>query len=166
MEDEGRVQTTFRVWAPNAQSVSVIGDFNSWDETKTPMEKIGTGVWEASVPFGLEEYGRYQYCVTCADRHQVHKSDPYAYFFDTRPGTASRYYDIEGYQWHDTSWQHHKEQEPHYENPVNIYEVHLGSWRRYPDGNVFNYDKLAEELVPYVKEMGYTHIEIDRKSVV
>ena len=156
----GKQQTAFRVWAPNAQSVSVIGDFNEWDPMRCPMEKISGGVWEAWVPFALQDYDRYQYCVTGASGQQVQKSDPYARFFDTRPGTSSRFCDIRGYEWHDETWQKRKEEKPHYEQPVNIYEVHLGSWRRYADGNVFSYDKIAEELIPYVKEMGYTHIEV------
>ena len=156
----GRPGMSFRVWAPNAETVSLVGDFNEWDPMRHPMQKISTGVWEIQLPFCLEEYGRYQYCVTTQEGEQLYKSDPYAPFFDTRPGTASRWYDLEGYQWHDAAWQKHKEKEPHYTAPVNIYEVHLGSWRRYADGNIFSYDKLAAELVPYVKEMGYTHIEI------
>jgi len=156
----GKTQTVFRVWAPNAKTVSVVGDFNEWDPMRCPMEKVSAGVWEAWLPFPLKEYERYQFCVTAADSSQVQKSDPYAYFYDTRPGTSSKYYDITGFHWSDTAWQKHKEQQEHYDHPVNIYEMHFGSWRRYQDGNVFSYDKLAEELVPYVKEMGYTHIEI------
>ena len=157
---DGETQTVFRVWAPNARGVSVIGDFNGWDAARCPMTKVSGGVWEAWLPFGLKEFDRYQYSVTEADGRQVQKSDPYGFFFDTRPGTASRYYDLNGFSWTDAAWQQHKEQQQHYDHPVNIYEMHLGSWRRYPDGNVFSYDKLAEELVPYVKDMGYTHIEI------
>ncbi|MDD3228404.1 MAG: 1,4-alpha-glucan branching protein GlgB [Oscillospiraceae bacterium] len=156
----GKEQIVFRLWAPKAQSVSVIGDFNQWDPMRNPMKKVSSGVWKAWLPYSLKDYERYRFYVTGADGKPVQKSDPYAYLFDTRPGTASRVYDISGYQWHDSTWQKHQEKEPHYDHPVNIYEVHLGSWRRYQDGNVFSYDKLAQELVPYVKDMGYTHIEI------
>lgn len=156
----GKPGMAFRVWAPNAASVSLTGDFNEWDPLRNPMEKISSGVWEARLPFVLDEYARYQYHIVTQDGEELHKSDPYAPFYDTRPGTAGRWYDLDGYAWGDAAWQKHKEKAPHYSQPVNVYEVHLGSWRRYADGNVFSYEKLAEELVPYVREMGYTHIEI------
>mgnify|MGYP002802775114 FL=1 len=156
----GKPGMSFRVWAPNAASVSVVGDFNEWDTEKHPMEKVSAGVWELLLPQRLEKFARYQYYIVTEDGQGLYKSDPYAPFFDTRPGTSSRWYDIEGFQWTDGKWQKQKAEHPHYNQPVNIYEVHLGSWRRYADGNVFSYEKMAEELIPYVKDMGYTHIEI------
>lgn len=156
----GKPGMSFRVWAPNAASVSVVGDFNEWDTEKHPMEKVSAGVWELLLPQRLEKFARYQYYIVTEDGQGLYKSDPYAPFFDTRPGTSSRWYDIEGFQWTDDKWQKQKAEHPHYTQPVNIYEVHLGSWRRYADGNVFSYEKMAEELIPYVKDMGYTHIEI------
>ena len=150
----------FRVWAPNAVSVSVVGNFNEWDPEALPMEKISEGVWEAFLPQEFEGYQVYKYCVKGPDGNQVMKSDPYAFHFETRPNNASKYYDIEGFPWTDAPWYRHKAANPHYSNPVNIYEVHAGSWRRYEDGNTFSYGKLADELIPYVKEMGYTHIEL------
>jgi len=149
-----------RVWAPNAEEVSVVGDFNAWEPGVYPMDKISDGVWECFLPFVMQQYEAYKFCVVSADGKQTFKSDPYAYHFETRPGNASKYYDIEGYNWSDTAWMKHKAAQKHYSQPVNIYELHMGSWRRYLDGNVFSYDKLADELVPYVKNMGYTHIEL------
>ncbi len=149
-----------RVWAPNAKAVSITGDFNEWKPDENPLEKISDGVWECYLPFVIQQYQTYKFCVEGADGRQTFKSDPYAYHFETRPGNASKYYDIEGYNWSDDAWMKHKAAKKHYGQPVNIYEVHMGSWRRYADGNVFSYDKLADELVPYVKSMGYTHIEL------
>ena len=149
----------FRVWAPNAAGVSVVGDFNDWQEDATPMTRRADGVWEATVN-GLQEYDAYKYCVQAADGERVLKADPYAYHFETRPATASKIYHLDGYDWQDAAWQQRSREHPIYDQPINIYEVHLGSWRRYPDGQTFDYDKLAQELVPYVVKMGYTHIEL------
>nr|WP_319487411.1 1,4-alpha-glucan branching protein GlgB [uncultured Caproiciproducens sp.] len=149
-----------RVWAPNAEEVSVVGDFNEWKPGAHPMEKISSGVWECYLPFVMKQYQTYKFCVVSADGKQTFKSDPYAFHFETRPGNASKYYDIEGYNWNDTTWMKHKAAKKCYSQPVNIYELHMGSWRKYLDGNVFSYDKLADEIVPYVKNMGYTHIEL------
>ena len=150
-----------RVWAPNAQAVSLVGDFNNWDDEKHPLEKISeNGVWEAILPFELEQYSVYKFCIVGQDGTKVLKSDPYAYHFETRPNNSSIYCDIEGFAWEDDAWFRHKAAKPHYSRPVNIYEVHAGSWRRYADGNVFSYDKLADELIPYLLDMGYTHVEL------
>lgn len=149
-----------RVWAPNAASVSVAGDFNGWDEGQYPMQKISDGVWEAHLPFVFEPYQTYKFCVESNTGAKVFKSDPYAHHFETRPSTASKYYDIEGFPWEDSSWFKKKALKPHYNQPVNIYEIHAGSWRKYDDKNCFSYDKLADELIPYLKDMGYTHVEL------
>ena len=152
---------TCRVWAPNAQAVSLVGDFNNWDDEKHPLEKISeNGVWEAILPFELEQYSVYKFCIVKQDGTKVLKSDPYAYHFETRPNNSSIYCDIEGFAWEDDAWFRHKAAKPHYSRPVNIYEVHAGSWRRYADGNVFSYVKLADELIPYLLDMGYTHVEL------
>ena len=159
--DKDKAGMTCRVWAPNAQAVSLVGDFNEWDETKHPLEKISeNGVWEAYLPFELEQYSVYKFCIIQQDGAKVLKSDPYAYHFETRPNNSSIYCDIEGYEWDDAAWFRHKASKSHYSQPVNIYEVHAGSWRRYADGNVFSYDKLADELIPYLLDMGYTHVEL------
>lgn len=149
-----------RVWAPNARGVSIVGDFNQWDPKVNRMKKISSGVWECWLPFELEQFALYKFCITTPEGKDILKSDPYAFHYEIVPGNASKYYDISGYRWHDAAWSHQKETKPHYNQPVNIYELHLGSWRRYPDGNVFSYDKLADELIPYVQDMGYTHIEL------
>ena len=151
----------FRVWAPNARAVSVVGDFNKWDRKKNPMEKIeNSGVWECFIPQPLMQYDIYKYSVETKDKTIVLKSDPYAFHGETRPDTASKIYDLEGYEWHDGAWFEQKKKSPHYSAPVNIYEVHAGSWRQYLDGNPFSYEKFADELIPYIKEIGYTHIEL------
>ena len=156
---DGCPRMVCRVWAPTAQKVSVVGDFNNWDDAANPMDKISDGVWEAYLD-ELPAFTLYRYCVVSAQGEKMMKSDPYAFHFETRPGNSSRYYDISGYEWTDAAWYRQKAKKPHYDQPVNIYEIHAGSWRKYSDGSVFSYDKLADELIPYVKEMGYTHVEV------
>ena len=156
VSDGGHV---FRVWAPGAAAVSVAGDFNGWDSAAHPMERIAdSGIWECVVS-GLKEFDAYKYSVTSIAGVTVLKSDPYAVHFETRPSNASRVYDLHPYVWRDGDWQRRQREQPAYDRPVNIYEVHLGSWRRYPDGQPFSYEKIGDELIPYVQEMGYTHVE-------
>jgi len=156
---DGCQGTTFRVWAPNALTVSVVGDFNGWDQNANHMHKISEGgVWETWIP-NLGETAIYKYCVETPWFEKILKSDPFAFHTQTRPDNASIIYDYDKYQWKDEAWYKYKMEHNHFESPINIYEVHAGSWRKYADGNTFSYDKLAEELIPYVKEMGYTHIE-------
>ncbi len=149
----------FRVWAPNASAVALTGDFNGWDNTALPMTRVGDDVWECRTD-APGEYDAYKYAVTGADGQTVLKSDPCAYHYETAPANASKVYQPEGYVWHDAAWQRKKAKESVYDRPVNIYEVHAGSWKRHPDGNPYSYRDLAAGLVPYVKEMGYTHIEL------
>ncbi|MBR4049348.1 MAG: 1,4-alpha-glucan branching protein GlgB [Clostridia bacterium] len=149
----------FRVWAPHAVSVSVAGDFNGWNNSANPMYRVdGSDVWEAVIP-DLKVFDTYKYCIRTKDGRELMKCDPYAFHSETRPANASKLYDIEGYKWHDARWMEKRKKEPVYDTPVNIYEVHAGSWKQYEDGNFLSYRALADELVPYVKEMGYTHIE-------
>lgn len=156
----GKQGYTFRVWAPNAQKVAVAGDFNGWDPAGFPMEKItAQGIWQAFIP-DLKEYAAYKYIITDAQGNQLTKTDPYSFHMETRPGTASKIYEVDHYQWNDSKWRKKQETNSPYSSPMNIYEVHLGSWKKYEDGHYFNYEKLAEELIPYVKEMGYTHLEL------
>ncbi len=160
LEVEGQVLTVFRVWAPHAKAVSVTGDFNRWNDGGCPMTQVSAqGIWEAWVP-AVSNFDVYKYLIETQDGKILQKSDPYAYHYETRPANASKFLDIDGYEWHDQDWQDYKEQHPHYNLPVNIYEVHAGSWRKYEDGHPFSYEKLGDELIPYVKEMGYTHIEL------
>ncbi len=150
---------TFRVWAPAARSVSLVGDFNDWDPTDSPMQRLEGGIWECSRQH-LETYMTYKYHIVGQNGQAVDKSDPYAVHQETRPGTASKVYEVGGFTWHDAAWQSQKETWGVYNRPMNIYEVHAGSWRRYADGQPFSYEKLADELIPYVVDMGYTHIEL------
>lgn len=161
MNINGQDGLMFRTWAPNARSVSVVGNFNDWDRTRNWMHRISDGgVWECFIGGLTEPYMIYKYSIETYDGSCVLKSDPYAHHFETRPNTASEYVDIDGYEWHDDEWQQYKKQHESYSNPMNIYELHAGSWRKYKDGNYFSYGKLADDLIPYVKEMGYTHIEL------
>lgn len=149
----------FRVWAPNAQAVSVCGDFNGWDDEENKAERItGGGIWEVTVD-GVKVYDAYKFCIFTSDGRKLLKSDPYGYHMETRPDNATKYYEFGGYEWTDKKWEENKKRTQLYNKPVNIYEVHFGSWKRYEDGNFYSYRKMAEELIPYVKEMGYTHIE-------
>ena len=151
----------FRVWAPDAKSVSVTGDFNDWSVTENPMKplKNSGGVWEAEIK-NIKPYDMYKYCITAADGRTLMKCDPYGFHMETRPGTATKYYEIDDcYEWHDEKWVEGRNGKNIYESPVNIYEIHAGSWKQYDDGNFYSYRALADSLVPYVKKMGYTHIE-------
>ena len=151
----------FRVWAPDAKNVSVTGDFNNWSETENPMKQLKNsgGVWEAEIK-NIKPYDMYKYCITAADGRTLMKCDPYGFHMETRPGTATKYYEIDDcYEWHDEKWVEGRNGKNIYESPVNIYEIHAGSWKQYDDGNFYSYRALADSLVPYIKKMGYTHIE-------
>lgn len=155
----GQDGAVFRVWAPNAAEVSVVGDFNGWDDARDPMERIShSGVFERFVP-GVKMYDCYKYSILTASGKRLLKIDPYAFHFETRPGTASKVFALDGFRWRDGAWMK-RAALPRYREPVNIYEVHLGSWRRHEDGNPLDYRALADELVAYVKDMGYTHVEL------
>ena len=149
----------FRVWAPHAQAVAVMGDFNGWDDGANPMAALEGGVWELFLP-GLQQYDNYKYAVHTRSGKVLAKADPYAFHAETRPGTASKLYDLSGYQWGDGSWLDYRKNNPVYQKPMNIYEVHLGSWRRTGDDQMLSYRDIGRYLVPYVKEMGFTHVEL------
>ena len=149
----------FRVWAPNANSVSIAGEFTGWGENPVKMEKIGYGIWEGFSD-SAKQYDSYKYLIEKPNGDTVYKSDPYGYHTEVRPGTASKVYDLEGYNWKDESYRKEAAKKNILEEPVNIYEVHLGSWKRHADGSFLTFDELSKELVPYVKKMGYTHIEL------
>lgn len=155
-----RTVVAFRTWAPNARSVAVIGEFNHWDYSANRMTRISrNGVWEAYIE-DVENFDNYRYVIedSCGNLHI--KSDPYAFHFETAPNNASKYYKLPDYEWQDAKWRAKEAKKSHYARPMNVYEVNIGSWRKYADGNPFSYEKLAEELIPYVKDMGYTHIEL------
>ena len=150
----------FRVWAPNAASVSVGGSFNEWNFEANMLEKISNeGLWEVFVK-GAKQFDDYKYGIKTKNGKLLYKFDPYAFHSETRPGTNSKIYDVNHYKWNDGEYIKKISDEKPYDKPMNIYELHAGSWRRYADGNTFSYQKLADELIPYITEMGYTHIEL------
>ncbi len=157
--EDGREGYVFRVWAPHARSVSVVGEFNEWDRSQTPMEKIDQSIWEVFIP-GLQRYDVYKFSIEGPDGVLRMKADPYAFHFETRPGTGSKLYDIRGYQWGDGQWQSFCRANPIYGRPLNIYEVHLGSWRKRENGDFIDYRDLARQLAAYVKDMGFNFIEL------
>ena len=152
--------TVFRVWAPNAAAVSVVGDFNAWDRTAAPMTKITEqGIWECVIR-KRKRFDSYKYAVETRDGRVLMKADPYGFHTECPPQTASKYYPLGRYEWQDAEWMTARTKRHHLTEPLNIYEVHAGSWRTYPDGTPFGYRKLADELSDYAAGMGYTHIEL------
>ena len=148
----------FRVWAPNAVSISVVGDFNNWDRMANPMKKIDNGIWEATLT-NLKRYDIYKYSIETKKGKIILKADPYGTHAETRPATASKIFES-NYVWNDAEWMEQKKKRSIYKSPVNIYEVHLNSWRMYSDGSFYNYVHFAEEIIPYLKSLSYTHIEL------
>ena len=158
-EKDGVKGFYFRVWAAHATGVSVIGDFNDWDEKANPMEMIANSeVWEAFVE-GLETYDTYKYCVFGCDGQTHYKADPYGTHMEVNPDTGSKVFEIDDYLWSDKKWQDDKKTKNVYNSPMNIYEVHLNSWKTCTDGKYYSYVRFADTIIPYLKEMGYTHIE-------
>ncbi len=148
----------FRTWAPKAKAVYVTGSFSDWDYYTYPMKRLNDGgIYEIRID-NVSEFDSYKFVIVSQSGETLLKADPYGYHTETRPQDASKVYNLSKYQWKDAKWMA-KRHAP-YTEPVNIYEVHFGSWKRYEDGNNFSYRKMAEELIPYVKEMGYTHIEL------
>ncbi len=159
---DGVTGTHFAVWAPNAQRVSLVGDFNRWDGRRHPMRTLGgTGIWELFVP-GLGPGTVYKYEIKGPQGQLIEKADPHGYYAELRPKSASIVYDIDQYQWGDQAWMEKRAQTDPLEGPISIYEVHLGSWKRVPEENdrFLTYRELAHQLVDYVKQQGYTHIEL------
>jgi 1,4-alpha-glucan branching enzyme len=159
---DGIKGTLFAVWAPCATRVSVVGIFNQWDGRRHQMRRLGSsGVWEIFIP-EINKGEVYKYEIHTPSNEIYIKSDPYAFYSELRPNTASIVYDIDNYQWGDEAWINTRDSSNIFEKPVSIYEVHLGSWKRASEDNnrFLNYREIAKELVKYVKEMGYTHIEI------
>mgnify|MGYP001061400187 FL=1 len=147
----------FRVWAPQARCVALSGDFNEWQ--RWDMRRLEDGTWELTVE-NARQFDGYQYVVTQGDGREVWKSDPYGFHQETRPSTNSKLYDIGDYTWHDEKWRQRREGTHPAEGYVNIYEVHLGSWRRTEDGQVLNYRDMADQLALYVRDMGYNYVEL------
>ena len=149
----------FRLWAPNAARVSVVGDFCGWDAGAYPMARNEHSLWERFIP-GLKQFDAYKYAVTSAQGKTVLKADPYAFHAETRPGTASKLYDLPDYRWGDGAWRAGRASAPVDRSPLNIYEVHLGSWRRRENGDFYDYRSLAHDLADYVAGLGYNCVEL------
>lgn len=153
----------FAVWAPNAKSVSVIGDFNRWDDRRHPMRLlVGAGIWEIFIP-GLCEGELYKFSIRSRyQNYRAVKADPYGFFFEVRPKSASIVHDISRYSWCDKKWMKKRERTNWFESPMSVYEVHLGSWMRCGEegDRMLTYMELASMLIPYVKSMGFTHIQL------
>ncbi|MBR2452713.1 MAG: 1,4-alpha-glucan branching protein GlgB [Clostridia bacterium] len=155
---EGASGYRFAVWAPNAKSVSVVCDKNGWDRSKNPMELLNGGVWCGFVE-GARVGENYKYSIETKRGEIVLKADPFAFSSELRPETASKIADME-YAWGDRKWLDMRGRTAPYDKPMNIYELHFGSWKRKENGEFLTYEEMTEELIPYVKEMGYTHIEL------
>ena len=151
-------EATFRTWAPNAQAIHLVGDFNNWQEGKTPMIRISdSGIWEVVVT-GVSVEQRYKFSIVASNGERILKADPFAFHSETDEKTASIICDLGTYKWGDQTWQ--KAKEDLFDKPVNIYELHLGSWQRGENGEILTYAQIAMRLIPYIKEMHYTHIEL------
>lgn len=172
----GKAFWHFALWAPNARQVSLVGEFNGWDPTRHPMAKQFDGTWELRLPAGLfdissdpqkydyegaqEKLTTYKYAIQTPEGEWQEKADPYAFYAEVRPQMASRLYDLEGYAWGDGPYMAARAGWDPYHSPINIYEMHLGSWRRGEKGELLTYEQIARQLVPYILEMGYTHVEL------
>jgi 1,4-alpha-glucan branching enzyme len=152
----------FAVWAPNADAVSVIGDFNAWDPNAAPLHARGSsGIWEGFVP-GIGQGALYKYSIKPKfSTKRIDKADPFGFAAELRPRTASVVWDLGRYQWRDQEWLDHRDERQALQAPISIYEVHLGSWKRVPDTQGFlTYRDLAQQLAEYCQTMGYTHVEL------
>ncbi|MBS6721418.1 MAG: 1,4-alpha-glucan branching protein GlgB [Clostridiales bacterium] len=162
---DGKKGVFFAVWAPNAQKVSVVGDFNQWDQTANMMERTEPmGIYELFIP-DLGEGEIYKYCVTTKQGNDVLKTDPYAFQMEKRPNNASVVTDISDFKWSDKKWMEHRSKFDVRKDPMFVYEVHPGSWKKHPitdddEDGYYNYRELAVQLADYVKDMGYTHVEL------
>ena len=176
VEEYGERKWQFSVWAPNAKEVFVTGEFCGWEQTAYPMQKQFDGIWELRLPASLftperdpdrfnypqaaERLRSYKYAIHCADDSWHLRADPYGFENELRPNTASLLRDLSGYVWHDQKWMEARASRNPYRSPMNIYEMHLGTWRRGEDGRVLNYAEISDLLVPYMQKMGYTHVEL------
>ena len=157
-EKNGEQGVLFRVWAPNARSVSVVGSFNDWNKTENFMHKNRDGNWELFIK-GIGQGESYKYCIETPWFEKVMKSDPFAFYAENRPDNASRVFDLGAYQWGDGEWQESRRTADSLREPMNIYEIHAGSWKRNEDGSFYTYRQLAEELTDYLCDMHFTHVQ-------
>jgi 1,4-alpha-glucan branching enzyme len=160
---DGEPGVHFAVWAPNADSIAIIGDFNDWSDTKNRMNSSDSGIWTIFIP-GLTEHTVYKLRVFSRSGEWYDKADPYGFGMEQRPKTASVVTDLDRYEWGDAAWIENRASNQEFDRPISIYEAHLGSWKKMPDKEwgvrYLTYREMAEELIPYVVEMGYTHIEL------
>ena len=160
---EGIQGVAFAVWAPNARKVAIIGDFNAWNGDSHIMNSSDAGIWTLFIP-DLPRFSVYKYRITSQDNQVFDKSDPFGFAMEERPRTGSVVVDLDRYQWHDESWMISRQETQSLESPISIYEAHLGSWNKVADEQwglrYLSYRELTETLIPYVLEMGYTHIEL------
>ena len=165
MTVDGEEGVYFAVWAPNAEAVSLVGNFNEWDENATPMERLEPlGIYEIFLP-EMKIGDIYKYCVTAQDGKKTLKADPYGFQAELRPNNASVVADISDFKWHDSRWMKKREKFDDKKNPMFVYEVHPGSWKKHEqteedEDGFYNYREIAHELAAYVKDMGYTHVEL------
>ncbi|SFB09400.1 1,4-alpha-glucan branching enzyme [Acetitomaculum ruminis DSM 5522] len=162
VEKNGVIGTFFDVWAPHARCVHVIGDFNGWDEHASPMNFLnGNGIYELFIP-GVKEGAVYKYCITTKNGKKLYKADPYANFSQVRPETASIVYDVDDIKWKDDKWMTKRSEKDIFKSPVAIYEAHIGSWKKHPRGEdgFYSYKEFAKNITPYLRNMGFTHIEL------
>ena len=160
---DGKKGAFFAVWAPNAQDIYVIGEFNDWNETADKMERIGEGGIYTTFIDGVQEGQMYKYLIELADGRKLYKADPYANYAELRPGTASRVYDLNHFEWNDEKWLTARAKKDMNKEPLSIYECHIGSWMKHPDGTedgFYTYRQFADRVVEYLKEMPYTHVEL------
>ena len=153
----------FAVWAPNAKEVYVIGEFNGWNESASPMERLGEGGIYATFVEGVKEGQMYKYMLVLPNGARLYKADPYANYAEMRPGTASKVYDLNHFKWTDKKWMTDREKKDMNKEPMAIYECHIGSWMKHPDGTedgFYNYREFADRMIEYLKEMPYTHVEL------
>ena len=162
-EENGEKGYFFAVWAPNAKAVHVVGTFNGWNEDQYPMKQFNAGgIWTLFIP-GLAEGELYKYCITTADGKKKYKADPYGNWCELRPGNASRIVDISGYKWGDARWMNARVKKDPNREPLAVYECHIGSWMKHPDGTAdgfYNYREFADRLVDYLKDLKFTHVEL------
>ena len=159
-EVDGVPGVRFTVWAPNAEVVFVVGDFNDWDPRRNPMRLRNGGIWEIFIP-NVGAGSSYKYFVKSKYHgYQQLKADPYGYYMEVPPKSASIVWDIDAYQWNDAAWLEERGRKDWLKEPISLYEVHLESWMRDPEGNPLTYRELARTLIPYVKQMAFTHIEL------
>ena len=161
--EDGEKGYFFGVWAPNAKEIYVIGEFNSWNESANPMKKLGDGgIWSCFIP-GVQKNQMYKFLIVTSGGDKLYKADPFANYAEMRPGNASKTTDLSGFKWTDNVWMGKRDQMDMKKEPMAIYECHIGSWMKHPDGTedgFYNYREFADRACEYIKEMGYTHIEL------